>query len=67
MKKAVIEFTGTLVVSPDGDAYEGGEMTPNEVGHWIGTALLYGDKHEWRYDTYGSEVSVTYEDYDPDE
>jgi len=67
MKQAVIEFTGTLVVRPDGDEYEGGEMTPDEVRRWIGHALLRGDKHEWRYDTSGSAVSVEYEDYDPDE
>ncbi|MEU1200160.1 hypothetical protein ABZ446_28595 [Streptomyces sp. NPDC005813] len=67
MKQAVIEFTGTLVVRPDGDEYEGGEMTPDEVRRWIATALLRGDKHEWRYDASGSAVSVEYEDYDPDE
>ncbi|MFF1684466.1 MULTISPECIES: hypothetical protein [unclassified Streptomyces] len=66
MKKAVIEFTGTLTVYP-GDEYEGGEMSMEAARGWIWHALARGDKHASNYSTSGGPTSVTYEDYDADE
>lgn len=66
MKKAVIEFTGTLVVYPDGDEYEGGEMSERDARRWLSAALTRGDKHAWQYVTTGGVTSVSYEDYDED-
>lgn len=67
MKKAVIEFSGTLTVYPDGDEYEGGEMTENDARGWVWHALARGDKHAGNYDTSGGVTAVTYEEYDPEE
>lgn len=68
MKKAVIEFSGTLVVYPDGDEYEGGEMSDSQARDWVSHALARGDKHAWNYLTYGGPVGVvTYEDYEEDD
>ncbi|WP_406161060.1 hypothetical protein [Streptomyces canus] len=67
MKQAVIEFSGTLTVYPDGDEYEGGEMSVNDARGWVSHALARGDKHASGYDTSGGVVSVSYEDYDADE
>lgn len=66
MKKAVIEFSGTLTVRP-GDEYEGEEMSLEDARGWVSHALARGDKHASGYDTYGGVTSVSYEDYDPEE
>ncbi|GGX26684.1 hypothetical protein [Streptomyces chryseus] len=63
MKKAVIEFSGTLEVKEDGDEWEGGEMSPDVASGWVSHALARGDKHAWNYTTYGGKpTSVTYEE-----
>lgn len=67
MKQAVIEFSGTLVVYPDGDEYEGGTMSDRDAQGWVWHALSRGDKHAGNYLTSGGVVSVSYEDYDPEE
>ncbi|MFE5093265.1 hypothetical protein ACFRCI_23610 [Streptomyces sp. NPDC056638] len=67
MKKANIEFSGTLTVYPDGDEYEGGEMSDRDAQGWVWHALARGDKHAGTYSTSGGVTSVSYEDYDPDE
>ncbi|MFE0326290.1 hypothetical protein ACFW08_05675 [Streptomyces sp. NPDC058960] len=67
MKQAVIEFSGTLVVYPDGDEYEGGELSDRDAQGWVWHALARGDKHAGNYLTSGGVVSVSYEDYDEDE
>jgi hypothetical protein len=67
VKQAVIEFSGTLTVYPDGDEYEGGEMSERDARGWISHALARGDKHASSYSTSGGFVSVSYEDYDEDE
>jgi hypothetical protein len=65
VKQAVIEFSGTLTVYPDGDEYEGGEMSERDARGWISHALTCGDKHAWNYSTSAGLVgSVTYEDYE---
>lgn len=68
MKQAVIEFSGTLTVYPDGDEYEGGAMSERDARGWISHAMARGDKHAGNYLTSAGLVgSVTYEDYDEDE
>ncbi|MFE7397998.1 hypothetical protein [Streptomyces sp. NPDC057557] len=67
MKKANIEFSGTLTVYPDGDEYEGGEMSDRDAQDWVWHALARGDKHAGTYSTSDGVTSVSYEDYDPDE
>ena len=67
MKQAVIEFTGTLTVYPDGDEFEGETMTLEQARGWVSHALARGDKHAWNYYSSGSAVSVSFEDYDEDE
>lgn len=67
MKQAVIEFTGTLVVYPDGDEYEGGEMSESDARGWVSHALRRGDKHAWNYSTSGGVTSVSYEDYEDED
>jgi hypothetical protein len=67
VKQAVIEFSGTLTVYPDGDEFEGGEMTLEQARGWVSHALARGDKHAWNYYASASAQSVTYEDYDEDE
>ncbi|MFD7776623.1 hypothetical protein [Streptomyces sp. NPDC059753] len=67
MKRAVIEFTGTLTVYPDGDEYEGGELSMEDARGWVWHALARGDKHAGGYSTSGAPVSVTYEDHEEDE
>ncbi|MFJ3248364.1 hypothetical protein [Streptomyces sp. NPDC086782] len=68
MKQAVIEFSGTLTVYPDGDEYEGGEMSERDARGWVSHALARGDKHAWNYTASGgSPISISYEDYDEDE
>jgi hypothetical protein len=67
VKQAVIEFSGTLTVYPDGDEYEGGEMTERDARGWISHALSRGDKHAGNYLTSGGLTSITYEKYDEEE
>ncbi|KUN16556.1 hypothetical protein AQJ23_45000 [Streptomyces antibioticus] len=67
MKKAVIEFSGTLTVYPDGDEYEGGEMSMEDARGWVWHALARGDKHASGYSSWGGPTSITYEDHDEDE
>lgn len=67
MRKAVIEFTGTLTVYPDDDEYEGGEMSMEDARGWVWHALARGDKHASGFSSSGGPVSITYEDFDPDE
>lgn len=67
MKQAVIEFHGYLTVFPDGDEYDGGEMSDADARWWLSTALARGDKHAWQYLTSGGVTSVSYEDYEEDE
>ncbi|MEU7243370.1 hypothetical protein [Streptomyces sparsogenes] len=67
MKQAVIEFSGTLTVYPDGDEYEGGEMSERDADGWLSTALTRGDKHAWQYTTSGGVTAITYEDYDEED
>lgn len=67
MKKAIIEFSGTLTVEPDGDEYEGGEMSADDARGWLWHALARGDKHASYYSTSGAVTSIEYEDYNPDE
>ncbi|MDH6625778.1 hypothetical protein M2271_003589 [Streptomyces sp. LBL] len=67
MKQAVIEFSGTFTIYPDGDEYEGGEMPDRDAYGWVSHALARGDKHAGNYLTSGGVTSATYEDYDEDE
>lgn len=67
MKKAVIEFSGTLVVCPDCEEYDGGEMSERDAQGWVWHALARGDKHAGNYQTSSGVESVSYEDYDEDE
>ncbi|MGI5404174.1 hypothetical protein ACQEVG_32930 [Streptomyces sp. CA-135486] len=67
MKQAVIEFSGTLTVYPDGDEFDGQEMTLEQARGWVSHALAHGDKHAWNYYASAGAQSVTYEDYDEDE
>lgn len=68
MKKAYIEFSGTLLVEEDGDEWEGGEMSDQEARGWVGHAMARGDKHACNYTFYGaSPTSVTYEDAEDEE
>ncbi|MEU7039810.1 hypothetical protein AB0A77_01975 [Streptomyces varsoviensis] len=68
MRKATIEFSGTLVVYEDGDEWEGTEMTGDELRGWLGHAMARGDKHAGNYIFYGGRpTSVTYEEADEEE
>ncbi|MEV4037687.1 hypothetical protein [Streptomyces umbrinus] len=67
MKKAVIEFSGTLTVFPDGDEYEGGEMSLEDARGWVGHAMARGDKHAGNYMTSAGADAVTYEEFVEDE
>lgn len=67
MKKAVIEFSGTLTVYPDGDEYEGEGMSLEDARGWVQHATARGDKHAWNYLTSAGVDSVTFEEYDEDE
>lgn len=68
MKRAVIEFSGTLTVYPDGDEYEGGGMSEREAANWVYFAMERGDKHAGSYTTYARpDGPVVFEEYDEDE
>ncbi|MFE5159107.1 hypothetical protein ACFRNT_11345 [Streptomyces sp. NPDC056697] len=67
MKQAVIKFSGTLTVYPDGDEYEGGEMSENDARGWVWHALARGDKHADNYTTSGGVTSIAYENYDEED
>jgi hypothetical protein len=68
VKKAVIPFAGTIVVYPDGDEYEGGDMSSSDAQGWVWHALARGDKHASNFISYGGPSGpVTFEDYDSDE
>ncbi|KPC89917.1 hypothetical protein ADL27_38550 [Streptomyces sp. NRRL F-6602] len=66
MKQAVIQFSGYLTVYPDGDEYEGGEMTIEDAHGWVEHAMSRGDKHAGNFLTSASAESVEYEDCDED-
>ncbi|MER5501333.1 hypothetical protein ABT096_29590 [Streptomyces sp. NPDC002561] len=42
-------------------------MSDRDAQGWVWHALARGDKHAGNYDTSGGVMSVSYEDYDPDE
>ncbi|MFJ5103218.1 hypothetical protein [Streptomyces sp. NPDC088554] len=67
MRQAVITFSGTLTVYPDGDEYEGESMTLGEAHGWVAHAMARGDKHAGNYLTSAGADSLTFEDYNPDE
>lgn len=67
MKQAVIEFTGHVTIYPDGDEYEGGELSATDAYFWLSGAMARGDKHASSYNTSARVVAVTYENYAPDE
>ncbi|WP_329168358.1 hypothetical protein OG709_30070 [Streptomyces sp. NBC_01267] len=67
MKKAVIEFSGTLTIYPDGDEYEGEGMSLEDARGWVWHAMERGDKHAGNYLTSAGADRVTFEEYDEDE